>query len=124
MYYIYKENNEITGSGQAKMISDGVVNIEITKEIFDDFSTDSRKYILQNDNIVPNPDYAEIKRKDNIQNQIIELTDKLEILDKKRIRAVCEDEIKDEKTGETWLDFYNAQVYDLRIELKSLEAQL
>ena len=55
---------------------------------------------------------------------IDEINDKLSILDLKRIRAVCEDEIRNEKTGETWLDFYNSQIYDLRMKLKSLEAQL
>ena len=53
-----------------------------------------------------------------------EIKSELEDLDTKRIRAVCEDEIKNERTGETWLDYYNSQIYDLRIEYKSLEAQL
>jgi hypothetical protein len=58
------------------------------------------------------------------ENEFTTLEEKLDILDSKRIRAVCEDEVRDERTGETWLDYYNAQVYDLRIELKSLEAQI
>lgn len=124
MYYIYAENNEITGSGQSEMTNDDVVNIKVSEEIFNDFTTDTRKYILQNNKVVMNPDYNKIIREDNIRNQIIDITNRLEELDKKRIRAVCEDEVRNEKTGETWLDFYNSQVYDLRIQIKSLEAQL
>ena len=41
-------------------------------------------------------------------------------LDSKRIRAICEPSIKDETTGETWLDYYNSQVKVLREELKNL----
>lgn len=58
------------------------------------------------------------------QNQILirkeEIKNKLSELDLKRIRAVCENEIKDEETEETWLEFYNKQIVELRAELSSL----
>ena len=50
-----------------------------------------------------------------------DLMNKLYELDKKRIRAVCENEIKNSETGETWLDFYNAQIVCLRNQLKEME---
>lgn len=60
---------------------------------------------------------AEIEAKEKRKAEIIsELTE----LDNKRIRAVCEPSIKDEKTGETWLDFYNNEILALRAELSSL----
>ena len=40
--------------------------------------------------------------------------------DKKRVRAICENEIKDSQTGQTWLEFYNDQVLELRAKLNSL----
>ena len=52
-------------------------------------------------------------RKAEIERQLLEL-------DSKRIRAICEPSIKDEGTGETWLDYYNAQVMTLREELANL----
>lgn len=52
-------------------------------------------------------------RKSEIERQLLEL-------DTKRVRAMCEPSIKDESTGETWLDYYNAQVAQLREELNSL----
>ena len=53
------------------------------------------------------------KRKEEIKKQISEL-------DLKRIRAVCENEMKDEETQETWLEFYNKQIVELRAKLSSL----
>jgi len=53
------------------------------------------------------------ERRNNILQQMY-------ILDEKRVRAMCEPEIKDEQTGETWLDYYNAQIVELRQELAEL----
>lgn len=52
-------------------------------------------------------------RKANLQAQIDEL-------DKKRIRAIAEPTIKDTTTEQTWLEFYNAQIQDLRAQLVAL----
>lgn len=53
------------------------------------------------------------ERKSQIESELIEL-------DSKRIRAICEPTVKDEDTGETWLDYYNSQVLLLRNELREL----
>ena len=52
-------------------------------------------------------------RKSEIEQELLEL-------DSKRIRAICEPSVKDETTGETWLDYYNSEVERLRTELKEL----
>ena len=44
----------------------------------------------------------------------------IEKVDKKIIRAICEPSIKDEETGETWLDFFNKEVQNLRNEITKL----
>lgn len=46
-----------------------------------------------------------------------ELILKIEELDKKRIRASLEPSVKDETTGQTWLEFYNTQITDLRSQI-------
>lgn len=51
-------------------------------------------------------------------SRIISLINDLDI---KRIRAICEPAIKNEATGETWLDYYNSQIIALREELKGLK---
>lgn len=63
----------------------------------------------------------EIKaNKANIEKslRISEIENELEELDKKRIRAVAEPSLKDEK--ETWLEFYNKKIKILRDELANL----
>lgn len=124
MKYIYVENGKINGCGEVKILNKEFCNVEVSDEIYDKFQKDTDLYIWENGNIIENPQYKELKEKEKIKNQIDEINDKLTILDLKRIRAVCENEIRDEKTGETWLDFYNSQIYDLRTLLKSLEAKL
>ena len=52
-------------------------------------------------------------KKTSLQSQIDEL-------DKKRIRAMCEPSIKDEATGQTWLEYYNLQVQELRTQINEL----
>jgi len=59
---------------------------------------------------------AEQKRLSDIEKIKAELSE----LDSKRIRAICENEVKDAETGETWLDFYNNKVKELRTQLASL----
>ncbi len=65
-------------------------------------------------------EYQIRKNNENIQIDIDLLNSKIIELDLKRIRAVCEPSVKDENTGETWLEFYNAQVLDLRNQINTL----
>ena len=51
--------------------------------------------------------------------RIQEILEELELLDKKRIRAICEPEVLRDD-GKTWLEYYNEQIFILREELNSL----
>ena len=53
------------------------------------------------------------EQKTNLQKQIDEF-------DKKRIRAVCEPSIKDEASGQTWLEYYTQKITSLRTEMEAL----
>jgi len=55
---------------------------------------------------------AEAKIQD-LQLQICEI-------DRKRIRAICEPSVKDKATGQTWLEYYNLQVNELRNQITEL----
>lgn len=124
-YYIFVEKDgSLNGCGQCEQLTEGVVNAEVSESIYNSFLEDKIRYIYSNGKIVKNPNYENDKQAFFIKERIEEIYNELNLLDTKRIRAVCEDEVKDEKTGETWLDFYNSQIYDLRIELSSLQAQL
>ena len=124
MNYIYVENEKIIGCGEFPVTNDDISNTEVSEEIYTQYLKDTDKFIWDNGTIKENPEYDSIKKRKRINAEIEQVNEKLSILDLKRIRAVCEDEVRNEKTGETWLDFYNSQIYDLRTRLKSLEAQL
>ncbi len=122
--YIFVQDGKINGYGEAIQLTEGVQNIEVSEDVYNEFIQEPLKYIYADGKIVENPNYENEKQREFIEKRLDEITQELEILDAKRIRAVCEDEVKSERSGETWLDYYNAQIYDLRVEYKSLEAQL
>jgi len=49
-----------------------------------------------------------------------DLTAQINELDLKRIRAGFEPSVKDESTGQTYLEYYTAQIQDLRTQISSL----
>ncbi len=124
MKYIFEENGKLNGCGECLIIADGFNCIEVSDELYEAYSLEPDKYMYLNGNVIENPDYESIRQKNAMQQRMEEIKSELDDLDTKRIRAVCEDEVKSERTGETWLDYYNAKIYDLRIEYKSLEEQL
>ena len=77
--------------------------------------------IMENNVPVINPNYEAEQEELNRKEQIETLKEQLNELDTKRIRAICENEIKDESSGQTWLEYYNEQVIILRNELKELQ---
>ena len=77
--------------------------------------------IMQDGIPVINPNYEAEKAKEAKLIQIEKIKQELKLLDEQRIRALAEPSVKDELTGETWLEYYNAQAAKLRDELNSLE---
>lgn len=62
MYYIFVENDKINGCGECYCEGDNIQCIEVTEELYNDFIEDTDRYIYQDGEIIPNPDYEEIKR--------------------------------------------------------------
>lgn len=65
-YYAQIENNKLIARSNCKSIKFGVLNLKITKEIYDNFE----KYIYQNDEIVENPEYERIALEQAKQEKI------------------------------------------------------
>ncbi|MBQ9244873.1 hypothetical protein IJ182_01245 [bacterium] len=61
MYYIFIKNGVISGSGEAKCLNEDIINLEVSKELYDDFVNDNLKYIFSNGEIIANPDYEKEK---------------------------------------------------------------
>ena len=73
--------------------------------------------------------YSDYLLSDEYENYLIEqekkdkinaLLEQIKTLDEKRMRAVCEPSVKDEITGQTWLDYYNSQINVLRQKLSEV----
>lgn len=117
------ENKKINGCGQAEILDDATQNIEVSETIFNEFLEDNLKYIFDSGKIIPNPNYKKEKTNQELKNKIEALKLQLDDLDKKRIRAICENKIKDENTNQTWLEYYNQKILNLRQQIKNLTAQ-
>lgn len=76
--------------------------------------------ILQNGEIIKDPEYQEKKQKTLAKQEYEKIQEEINELDLKRIRAICENEIKDETTNQTWLEFYNGKIKSLRQKMQNL----
>lgn len=124
MKYIFVENSVLNGAGEAESLDTDVINVEVSETVYNAYLAEPYKYVYSNGNIVENPEYETEKQKVTIQKRINEIYEELDLIDAKRIRAVCENEVKDIETGETWLEYYNSLILDLRTELNGLESQI
>lgn len=124
MKYIFVENGNLNGAGELEQLDEGVLNIQVSDEVYKNYLSEKYRYVYSDGAIVENPNYENAKQTAAIEKRISEIHSELEALDEKRIRAVCESEVKDIKTGETWLEYYNSLIIDLRSELIALEAQI
>lgn len=78
---------------------------------------------IQADALVDITETDEYKAKVTVQENLIKKADlqaKIEELDKKRVRAGFEPAIKDEASGQTWLEYYTSQIQDLREQISQL----
>lgn len=70
-YYTFIQNNKINGCGQCKQLTDGVLNIEISKNVYENIE----KYTYLDGNIILNPSYeAELQEKENERIAKLKLT--------------------------------------------------
>ena len=62
-FYVFIQNNEIVGAGQAKILSDNINIIEVTEEYYNMFITDrdTLAWDVENRQVIINPKYNEIK---------------------------------------------------------------
>jgi len=87
------------------------------------FALKPNEYI-ENGIVKINENYENYIRKINLQLEVQELNERIKELDLKRIRAICEPSIKDEETGETWLQYYNTQIQELRTQIQELQERM
>ncbi|MCR5264982.1 MAG: hypothetical protein K6E29_00130 [Cyanobacteria bacterium RUI128] len=91
---------------------------KITKEVSEITETGrlSENFILYSEYLKSDEYKAELKEQE-LEAKRAEICDKMNIIDKKRIRAACEPSVRDNLTGETWLEYYNKKMAELRQQL-------
>lgn len=60
--YFYIEDNEIIGVGSAECLTESVLSIPVSSEIYAAWKNDNDKVIYDGTDIIVNPDYEEIKQ--------------------------------------------------------------
>ena len=111
--YLGYQNNKIKFYTETPL-NMALYNIDRIEETQNEYALEGNEYVIKDS------EWEEKQRQKEIEEEKISIKLQLAELDTKRIRAICENEIKDETTGETWLEYYNNQVIDLRRRLNSL----
>ena len=73
-YYLFIENDLINGRGNCKRIEEYIINLEVSKEVYDSYE----KYIYQDNELVVNPNYEteqEAKEQERIQELYMSKSD-------------------------------------------------
>ena len=111
--YLGYQNNKIKFYTETTL-NPTIYKVDKWEETQDEYILDGDEYILKD------AQWEEKQRQKEKEEEKISIKSQLKELDEKRIRAICENEIKDETTGETWLEYYNTQVIELRRQLNNL----
>lgn len=127
-YGFYQENFDgaipISENEWLSLINDQCIGKRIVSDNISVFTTDvPDKYYIDENGLwqIRNDEELRILNEEKEKEQKInELKKELSDLDSKRIRAICEPSIKNEETGESWLDYYNSKIISLRNELSEL----
>ena len=105
-YYVHIKDKKIVGHGQARNLTNNVINIEISEEIYNNI----KRYEYINNELVEIKNYDELQAKEQRKQEILE---ELNALDLKSIRALRANE------AERLQELEN-QAIELRKEYNSL----
>ncbi len=122
--YFFIENGIINGCGEINRLDENVENIEVDDETYSTYITTPSKFMYKDGKIIQNPEYEKQIQQAAINEEISMIKIKLEDIDKKRVRAICENSIKDEQQNQTWLEYYNEEAKNLRNKISKLNEKL
>lgn len=109
-YYVFVQDEKINGTGQCKQLTEGVLNVEVTEEIYNNIE----KYTYKDGEIILDPNYEEKIEQEIKQARINEILAELDKLDIKSIRAI-------RTNDEDYIKKYEEEAEFLRSELKELQ---
>ena len=63
--YIFVQDGKINGYGEAIQLTEGVQNIEVSEDVYNEFIQEPLKYIYADGKIVENPNYENEKQRES-----------------------------------------------------------
>lgn len=69
-YYLWIEDNKINGNStlfQERVFTDNRYQVEVSEEVYNAYTEDNDRYIWDGTEIIPNPEYEEIKKRKHRQ---------------------------------------------------------
>ena len=113
------ENDRVIDFADFKYLDDCIEAKDITADYFrenrDGFKIQEGVVVDYTDSA----EYAALQAKRADEALVEQVKIQIDELDKKRIRAICEPSVKNPVTGETWLEYYNQQIQELRSTINS-----
>lgn len=58
-FYIFVENEKLNGCGQARQLTEGVINLEVEESLYNAYAENPEMYIWDGAAVIENPNYAE-----------------------------------------------------------------
>lgn len=87
-YYIFVQDGKLNGAGNCPQMTEGVTNLEVTKEVYDAYCAEPAKYIYDGTGIADNPNYEQEQEEKRKAERRAELIEQLDALDLKSLRAL------------------------------------
>ncbi len=112
-YYIYLENDKLSGAGQARQLTEGVENMEVTEEVYNLYNETPEKYIYSDGEIIENPNYAqEQAQKERNRLDMLSLTKREVFLALYKDKGLTPDQLRSQITDpEALIEFDFANDY-------------
>lgn len=95
MFYAHIRNNTLLDISEAKYLDEDILNVEVSEDVFIDYTITPCKYIWDGENVVLNPDYeAELARAERERIAMLKLTKREVFLGLYQAKGVTPEQIK------------------------------
>ena len=109
-------NNEIIDFN-SKYLDEDITTVQTTQAIYELYQNDTRSVIYQGGEIVENPEYSNLLAEEERLKNIEDIKSQLKELDLKSIRAIRSNDTE-------YMEMYEAQAQNLRVQLAELDENL
>lgn len=121
-YFIFVQDGKLNGAGECPQTTEGVTNLEVTKEVYDSYCAAPDKYIYDGSGVADNPNYEREQEAKRQAERRAELIEQLGTLDLQEIRPLAaKASANATEEDEAKLIEIEARKQEIRTELKELQ---